>query len=232
MTSTPAPLGQLAEVDTPELVKPAFRRFRRQLFAVLALVAVAAALVGFVAGRPHSQSPRDLMLRAEQRHLISRPLSQGDLSVLVLDAARVGPRTYGVHLVASAENLSTDQALDIHVPINTLIPAPGEEDDLGGLRMQTGGEIADSGYGAGTHVIEAWILIPTGTTEVPIEFRAGVPLNPTAPPPAATPGEDAVPSMDHEAAEMPPTTPGSAQTLGSITIRVDQLGVPKPIWSP
>lgn len=235
MNSAPVDLQPLAEFDSPDVVAPAFHRFRRGLVAAVVIVSALSLVGGFVAGRTNGQTPRELLARAPGRHFVGEEVSRGRLSVLVLDTGRVGPETYAVHFVAAAERLAPSDALHVEVPFNTLIPAPGEEDELGGLRLQTGGELTDSGFGPGTHVVEAWVLVPAGTRRLPVKFSAAVPVVPgvnntsggrrkgapnTAPPKV---GPD-------EPLYMPPSVPGTNRALGKITIDMSRLDVPDRIW--
>lgn len=233
MTSAPVDLQPLSEFDSPDVVAPAFRRFRRGLVAALVVVTALSLVGGFLAGRPDGQTPRELLSRAPGRHFVGEDIMQGPLSVLFLETARVGPRTYAVHFVASADSLGPSEAVHVEVPFNTLIPAPGEEDELGGLRLQTGGELVDSGFGPGTRVVEAWVLVPAGVRRLPVEFSAAVPVGPGVNPTSRDQRQGApnnTPEAGPAESRLPPSVPGTGRVLGKITIDMATLDVPDRIW--
>lgn len=234
MSSAPVDLQPLSDFDSPDVVAPAFRRFRRGLVAALVIVAGLSLVGGFLAGRPRAQTPRELLARAPGPHFVGETVRQGRLSALVLETARVGPETYAVHFVASADSLTPSEALHVEVPLNTLIPAPGDEDGLGGARLQTGGELVDSGFGPGTHVVEAWVLVPAGTRRLPVQFISAVPVVPGGNPPGGgrrpTAPENGPPETGPAESHLPPSVPGTDRALGNITIDMETLDVPARIW--
>jgi hypothetical protein len=238
MAHEPVDLAELADDNVPELVAPAARRFRRRLFAAVALVALVGGSSGYlVASSPEDGSPRGRLAGAEPRVAVNEQLDGDGLSLLVLEAGRVSEGVYGIHVVGIAHDLDDQAALTLSVPINTLLPAPGEEsDDLGGLQVQTDEiEPGDAGMEPGRHVRQAWILLPTGTRTVPIQFAAGIPLAPQGAPDMA---EDRTvelempdPGQANDAQlALPPTVPGTGQNLGTIELDLRSLAIPPEIW--
>lgn len=68
MSVPPADLGRLSEFDAPEVVAPAFRRFRWRLVAVLVLVAGVAAFAGYSVDKTRSADLKELLHRGDALH--------------------------------------------------------------------------------------------------------------------------------------------------------------------
>ena len=68
MSVPPADLNSLREFDAPEIVTPAFRRFRWRLVGVLLLVAGVAAFAGYSVDRTRSEGLAELLHRGDTLH--------------------------------------------------------------------------------------------------------------------------------------------------------------------
>lgn len=234
-SDTPLDLDGYGDIDSPDVVRRAAGRFRRRLFACAAVVALLALSAGFLlAQQPGDTTPRGLLDQAAVRHEAGGQLRQDGLSLVVLEAGRVSEGIYVLHIVGVAERLDDQEALDLSIPVSTLIPPPGQEPaDLPGHQVQTLGiDPQESGYGPGRHVVQAWVVLPTGTRTVPVDFLAGVPQRPS--PPGASPDHgdpaDASPSNGAAPRGLPPTVEGTGRRLGTIELDVKELQIPEEIW--
>ena len=64
--TAPTDLSALREFDTPDVVAPAFRRFRLWLLALLLAVAAAAAFAGYSVDKVRTESLSELLRRADE----------------------------------------------------------------------------------------------------------------------------------------------------------------------
>lgn len=154
----PADLRHLAEIDAPEVVRPAFRRFRRRVLWWSALVVLAAVWILLV----HPLFVRDLPAQLASDDARTGPVlvEFERVEVVVLDAQPLGRLTcsfadcYGLHLLVLSEDLPDGQRLDVVLPSDSVSTnvrgaAPGEDP-----------------------VLELWFTTRAGSSLVALEFVA------------------------------------------------------------
>ena len=83
MSVPPVDLDQLKDYDTPEIVAPAFRRFRWGLVATLLLVAAAAGFAGYSVDKTRTHDQRELLRRADSLHTQAPADDPLDLDVVL-----------------------------------------------------------------------------------------------------------------------------------------------------
>lgn len=227
-----AALASLREVESPELVRVAVRRFRRRL--LLWAGVVVAALVGLVLllTAPAVAPGLPERLAASGPVSVMERIEQDPVEVLVLQAARL-ENSYALRLVVTASGLADDEGVFVAQrfavsppdtfdeepePGDAAPPPPGPPPDLGGVVS-----IADSGFGASL-VQEAWVEAPLGTRRLTVTVGAGVPARPGSDlPPADTEGDTWVLSG-------PPTEPGTQRVLAEVELDLTELGLVDDIW--
>jgi hypothetical protein len=226
-----ATLAELGQVESPEVVRAAMRRFRRRLLlwgsvvtaAVIGLVLVVTAptVTPWLPARMADAGPVWVMQRVEQE----------PIQVLVLDAARL-EESYVLRLVVSADSLDQTEGVFVAQRFAVWDPeaepeAPPAEEDVppppaGPAAM--GGVIstADSGFGAGS-VQEVWVEVPLGSRRLTLTVGAGVP---------AGIGADSgmAPGPMVEGLLGPPTEPGTERVLGEVELDVAALGINEEVW--
>lgn len=233
--SSERPLGlrELAEVESPELVRGALRRFRRR-FALWAAL-FAASVIGLtllVTGPDRGRSvpsefagarPTSVMAVARER----------DVRITVLDAARL-ESTYVLHAVVVVDGLALGEGVFIGRQFAVWSsemetsgagadtpPPPGPPADIGGMVRAS-----DSGFGAHP-AQEIWLEIPLGRQRVTVTVAAGVPAG-------TGPSESEVAPPRRPTAELvlegPPIEPGTGRVLAEVTLDVRELGIPQHIW--
>lgn len=214
------PLSVLAEVEPPEVVKAALRRFRRRALLTILLVAlVVAAGVMIVANRgPGSVEER---FPVAERADVGRVLDDAEAPVAVLSVARLDPESYGVHLVALADELRPGEVIMAGSVARSEVSPTGSIGDDGCLEV-TVGTPAES--------LEMWIVAPIGTESLQIELVAGVPSHPTAAYSATTIGPADPDGPCELGLLLPGGLRGRARPLASVEIDMEALGVPRPIW--
>ena len=102
----PLRLSELADVDSPEIVKAALRRFRRRVFVwtVWLVIAVLAALLLAPTFNRERNDLRLQFLRAPGE-ATGAIIHQGPYDATILNVVRLNKLQYGVHLVATARSL-------------------------------------------------------------------------------------------------------------------------------
>lgn len=155
---SPPDLRDLAEIDAPEVVRPAFRRFRRRVLLWSALVVLAAVWILLV----YPVFVRDLPDQfAHDRSVTGPVLAEFEhVDVVVLDAQPLGRFTcnftdcYSLHLLVTPMSLPDGERLDLVLP---------PERQASTVR----------GGGPGTdHLLEVWFTASAGNSRVPLEFVA------------------------------------------------------------
>jgi hypothetical protein len=239
----PLRLRELAEVESPEVVRSALRRFRRRtlvwsLWLVLLLVALLVFLV-----LPRTLGPREYLPRrfvGAPGAEVGRILQEGSVQVTVLDARRLTPEEVGLHLVIAAKDLESDEELVAQPGISGFI----EVIPIGGLGPipPAPPEMATTGKG---NVLEAWIAFAPRIRRVSFDVAALLRTRVSGPgPPPLIPGE--VPG----AAPVVPSPPSGPRTcavavnefgqcalyedegrlLATVRLDMEELGIPPRIW--
>lgn len=158
-TDQPPPaLRDLAEIDAPEVVRPAFRRFRRRVLWWSALVVLAAVWILLV----YPVFVRDLPDQfASDRSLRGPVLVEFEhADVVVLDAQPLGRYTcnftdcYGLHLLVLPERLADGERLDV------VLPSDNQAATIRG------------GEAGADPLLEVWFTTGAGNPRVPLEFVA------------------------------------------------------------
>lgn len=93
MSVPQADLSGLSEFDAPDVVAPAFRRFRWGLIAVLVVVAATAAFAGYTVDKTRTHDLRELLRQADalQTRPVDDVLAYFSLHNHLASAARVEP---------------------------------------------------------------------------------------------------------------------------------------------
>lgn len=154
----PADLRHLAEIDAPEVVRPAFRRFRRRVLWWSALVVLAATWILLV----YPVFVRDLPDQFAYDRSLTGPVTVEfeHVDVVVLDAQPLGRYTcnftdcYGLHLLVTPKSLPDGERLDVVLP-----------PDCQAANIRGGGPGADP-------LLEVWFTAGAGNPRVPLEFVA------------------------------------------------------------
>lgn len=232
-------LAELRQVESPEVVHAAMRKFRRRLrlWAVVVVAAVVGVMLVVTAPSVTPWLPTR-MAQAGPVEVMER-VEQGPVQVLVLDAARLED-SYVLRLVVDAQGLDPTEGVfvgqrfavwvpeaDPEVPgareEDVPPPPPGPPTDLGGVLT-----IADSGFGAGA-VQEVWIEVALGSARPTVTIAAGVPARPG---PGEPPTSDLVTSDLASELLGPPTEPGTERILAEVELDVRELGVDDRVWRP
>lgn len=232
-------LAELRQVESPEVVHAAMRRFRRRLW--LWAVVVVAAVVGVVlVVTAPSVTPwlPTRMAQAGPLEVMER-LEQGPVQVLVLDAARLED-SYVLRLVVDAAGLDPSEGVfvgerfavwdpDAHpeppgaAEEDVPPPPPGPPTDLGGVVS-----IASSGFGTGA-VQEVWIEVALGNPRPTVTVAAGVPARPGSEPD----GPSDLGATDFPSEILgPPTEPGTDRVLAEVELDVREFGIDHHVWGP
>ena len=127
----PLRVTDLADVDSPDVVRAALARFRRRAIIwalwIAAAVVVAVVLLPSYRGRT---DPRTVFLRAPGLS-IGAVVKQGPLQAVVLEAVRLNKQQFGVHLIITDESLRSDETIMVALAAPSLtrwegqIPNPG-----------------------------------------------------------------------------------------------------------
>lgn len=128
MSVPPSDLDAMREFDTPDIVTPAFRRFRLWLGVVLVAVAATAGYVGYSVDKVRTQDLSELLRRADALH--TEPLVDDPLPYFMLHGQ-----------LASAAGVESCSAFAIRMT-QRFVPegfrfAKGDVE-----RIQRGGEVA------------------------------------------------------------------------------------------
>jgi hypothetical protein len=182
----------------------------------------------------------DLLEQADERHEVDRRLEGEGMTLTVVEVGRVDDDRFVLHVTAAADGLSAEESLELTVPSNVLARSPWEMS--AGLSMgqvDTRGLLdADFGWGPGRHPVRSWIVVPSGTRSIPVDFLVGVPAIPGRTVSPEAPDREPIPAPAPESAEgegtpdlfLPPTSPGTERYLGRLTIDMAELGVPERLW--
>lgn len=228
-------LRDLAEVEEPEVVRSALRRFRRRAaFLALAVVAVTVGVV-LVLTAPQSQPSLPARFDPHDGQRMSAVINEPPVEVVVLSAQRLDDDTFGLELVVVAEGLEEGEGLFVSPLAPASEPRTGDNEDppspenpppplpaFGGIE-----ELASDGFGPGP-VTRAWLAVPVDTAEVSFAVAAAVPANPgpgASPdqaPDKLTAGKD---GEDRELVNEPPTEPGTTRVLAEVELDLEALGV-------
>jgi hypothetical protein len=212
-------LSVLAEVDPPEVAKAALMRFRRRALLTILLVALVVAAGVMIAANRGPGSVQERFASAERAD-VGRVLDDAEAHLAVLSVARLDPGSYGVHLVAFADELRAGEVMMAGSVARSEASPAGSIGDAGCLEV-TVGTPAES--------LEMWIIAPIGTGSLQIELVAGVPSNLNAGYTATTGPVD--PDDSCELGLLAPgELQGGARPLASVEIDMEALRVPRPIW--
>lgn len=206
----PLQLGELAEVESPEVVRDALRRFRRRMFArgawILLAVIVAWALIPAFAAK-------DLpaRFRAAEGAAIGDIVRAGDVDVILVDARRLDDDTVGVHFVARADALTDEEFLRV-----TQVTRTSQEEAAGLIQVGDFHRIETAGGG---RVVEAWVEMPAGTPGFVTGF-------------IATTGDNAhdYPLDTGPRTAQPDELQRNDLLLGRLVVDLRDLAVPDHIW--
>jgi len=220
----PAPppgLRDLAEVDSPEIVRAALRRFRRGLLVrVIVILLVIGAFIGLRMLTRDTYLPN--LLEAGPGVDIGKVIEKDSVTATVIEARRHDgdpAAKYGLRVVFAAEGLKRGERLHIEPAMSSCLPDANA--------METGptvGDIYDLGGGPGAR--EMWIVEFVGTERIPVTVGASSARG-------GRPRQTDVPLMT----ELPCDTFLSAEPdtqhirfLTTIYLEPKELGVPAAIW--
>lgn len=240
----PLDLRELAEVDSPDVVRGALRRFRRRLGLWGGLAAVVVlGLAALIAApeTPTGYTPARVE-DAQVHHDVMAEVTQGPVQLIVLRAARLDD-TYALHGVLVAEGLEADEGIFVAQRFGVWQPGDEQENPGGspgamspppaGPPVDLGGLVGATTEPAGTGpVAEVWLEIPLGREQITVTVAAGVALTPsdinTEPAPDDGPSI-ARPTGDSVLSGIP-TRPGSERVLAELELDVQRLDIPRAIW--
>lgn len=154
----PLRLGDLAEVDSPEVLRGALRAFRRRMAfrAVWIAGAIAVALV-IVPAIGRSTSLRSEFF-GKAGEFVGARLHDREVDVQVLDVRRIDPRHFGVHLVATSKPLRRGLRL-MPEPLSAAIGTPARDGAFTPYEVQ--GE---------ANVVEVWIHMRSDSPVLMVRF--------------------------------------------------------------
>ena len=245
----PLGLTDLADIDEPAVVHAALSRFRKRMFvravlipaAVVAIIAVARLL-------PGTREP-DYKLYNESRNgrIIGVQLLDGPVDVVVLDARRMDDERYAVRLVVSTDQLQGQEELAIESHARGFMrscepPAGSPAGEPYAPTMISPIHIGHLGTDK-PGVKELLLVCPVGsngaTLEIGALYEAAMHHNPSTGPPPPDEGPRGPGDVPQEECAVPLNELGSCgltkkqgtyRALATITIDVQQLGVPTGIW--
>lgn len=227
-------LRDLADVEEPEVVRSALRRFRRRA-ALLALVVVAATVgVVLVLTAPQSQPSLPARFDPHAGQRVGAVVNEPPVEVVMLSAQRLDDDTFGLELIVLAEGLEEDEAL-FASPVAPASEPNDRDDDATSTESPPPGppvfggieELASDGFGPGP-VTRIWLGVPVETTEVSFVVATAVPANPGSGPSPGQ-GRDGPPAVsdakERVLVDEPPTEPGTTRVLADMELDLEELGV-------
>jgi len=165
----PLRLQDLAEIDSPEVVRAAMRQFRKRVLVRGIWI------VGLIAGiifAAASFQPRDLPYRFRhgRAEIVGRTIDRPFQQITIMEVRRIDRRTVGVRLLATSDALRPGDTIYVR--------EAGEKDPLTGAYHQRHEERRLQARGAG-RLVEVWTVLDPGHPTFSLEF-AILPLRPPA----------------------------------------------------
>lgn len=217
----PLGLRELAEVDSPEIVRAALRRFRRRT-AIRALwiagaLLVATVILPFLRGR----TTVDRFAHAPGE-LTRAVVSSGPIHVLLLETKRLDKDSVGLHILTVADGLRPDEQLAVNPDPSHFLPPPLTfRSALRGVR-----QVTQFGTPRSRGVVEQYLILYPGTRTIEIGVSAALPAGPGE-------EEETLPRGPRPMTEedfLFPYRPGTFRRIGTVVIDLQTLGVPATIW--
>jgi hypothetical protein len=109
----PLRLSELAAVDSPDVVRAAFRRFRRRVIRwAAAIVAVAIAAAVLIPVYFPSRISLEQRIHQSSGVSVGATIHQGRLTALILEVVRLDKKTFGLHVVVTVADMRADQSVE------------------------------------------------------------------------------------------------------------------------
>jgi hypothetical protein len=201
----PLALRDLAQADSPEIVRAALGKFRRRLF-MRGLILVLIVATGFVLYPRYFRDTGDLTSEIQHSRGVSlyNTVKAGTTEATIFRVARLGREAiasdgpverFGIHLLVTSVPFAAPEQ---NQPDHQIVPLLRSDLDRGVLSIRTE---SNSNIAIG---FEMWVSLVAGTQTIDIPI-AGVVLN----------GD---------------STRATTSTLGTLHIDMKQLGVPDWTW--
>lgn len=224
----PLGLAELADIDSPEIVRAALRRFRRRVLAWAAWIVIATGLAYglflFFAWPRTAPSDAVRFANAPMGVGVGSLIEEGPVRILVLEAKRLDEHVAGLRLLVVAEELEPDERLVaglISGVVEVFHPkrggtGPGDPPPRPpGIDVLT--EIARD-------KLEVLLTIEPGTER--LTFDVGAMASPLHTTPDGPPDQ------------LPPPPPGrviggpdeGVRLLATVRLEMPKLGIPRSIW--
>ena len=215
-------LRELGDIQSPEVVRGALRRFRRRLLVRIVVIAlIVGAWFGVRALNDTDYIP-DLFAEARGGEAIGETVRRGAITATVIEAKqfeREGTALYGLRLVVTADGLRRGERIVVEAPQASCFP--------GINALDVGPTVGDVwGLTSGRGAQEVLVLNPLGRKEMGVTVGAVSPLGNRTPQPL--PPLPTVLSCDAVMDGFPGDE--HVRYLGTIKLDPEELGISEQTW--